>query len=119
MQMQIGTNYNYSNSTTQLDQGYGSLVTALIVQQIQLKTMELLTTLTEQGNGKALSEWTGNGVTLTHNTSENKGVLGSALVPCMAKKQDKEVMEHTWMDYIFQSTGNTNTRIEDQATLSL
>ena len=77
-------NYSY-NSTTQLDQGYGvfgysfdsPMDSAEENDPVNDANDSDFVSDSELGNGKALSEWTSLGVTLTHNTTENYGVLGS------------------------------------------
>ena len=126
-------NYSY-NSTTQLDQGYGVFGYSFdsptdTAEDNGTANDSDFVSDSELGNGKALSEWTGNGVTLTHNTSENKGVLGSASGSMQVAVPDgnSDYIQtrqrgngaYVDADYAFtKGTGNTNTRIEDQATLS-
>ena len=128
-----GNNFSY-NSTTQLNQGYGIFGYSF---DSSTDTSEDNGTAndsdfvsdSEDSTGKAISEWTSNGVTLTHNTSENKGVLGSATGSMQVavpdgnsdyiqtrKRGNSAYMD---VDYAFtKGTGNTNTTSDDQATLS-
>ena len=77
-----GNNFSY-NSTTQLDQGYGIFGYSFdsptdTAEDNGTANDSDFVSDSEDASGKAITEWTNNGVTLTHNTSENKGVLGSA-----------------------------------------
>ena len=127
-----GNNFSY-NSTTQLDQGYGIFgysfdSTTDTAEDNGTANDSDFVSDSEDSSGKAISEWVGSGVTLTHNTSENKGVLGSATgsmqVAVSAANdyiQTRKRGNSAYMDgdYSFtKGTGNTNTTSEDQATLS-
>ena len=128
-----GNNFSY-NSTTQLDQGYGVFGYSFdsptdTAEDNGTANDSDFVSDSEKSSGKALSEWTSNGVTLTHNTSENKGVLGTASGSMQVAVPDgnsdyiqtrqRDNGAYMDVDYAFtKGTGNTNTTIEDQATLS-
>ena len=116
-------------TTTQLDQGYGVFGYSFdsptdTAEDNGTANDSDFVSDSEQGNGKALSEWTGNGVTLTHNTSENKGVLGSASGSMQVAVPDgnsdyiqtrqRGNVAYVDADYAFtKGKGNKNSRIED------
>ena len=141
MNSNSGSNFSY-NSTTQLDQGYGIFGYSFDSPTDSYEDSDPtnnandsdLVSDSEDSSGKAISEWTSSGATLTHNTSENKGILGSATgsmqVAVSAGNdyiQTRRRGNSSYMDvdYAFTkgtggqlSSGVVCTTIEDQATLS-
>ena len=128
-----GSNFSY-NSTTQLDQGYGvfgySFDSPTDTAEDNGTTNDSdLVSDSEDSSGKAATEFSANGVTMTHNTSENKGVLGSATGSMQVEVVDgnndfvqtrkRGNAAYISTDFTMNSgTGNSTLTSEDALTIS-